>query len=73
MLDVLSWLFSHVPPWVCIPVAIIGSFVIPAWISAQMKTPEIKSLVEIFGWFLGGLWAIVWLAGGLGGWLKRRK
>jgi len=73
LLEMLSWFFSHVPPWSSIPVAIIGFFLIPALMTTQFQTSEFKSAVEMFGWVIGGIWAIVWLAGGVGGWITRRR
>lgn len=73
MLEMLSRLFIHIPPWLSIPVAIVGLFLIPALMSTQVKTPEFKSVIEIFGRVIGGIWAIAWLAGGLGGWITRRR
>src|SRR2546422_416069 len=67
--EMLSWLFGHVPPWVSIPVAIVGFFVIRLWVNSGFKTPGL----EILGTAFGGVWAIVWLAGGFGGWVRRRQ
>jgi Topoisomerase DNA binding C4 zinc finger len=72
-LEILSWLFSHIPPWLSIPVAMVGLFLFPALMIAQVKTPEFKPADEIFGWLVGGIWAVVWLAGGIGGWIARRR
>jgi restriction system protein len=73
LVEMLSWVFSRVPPWVCIPVALIGLFLIPAWMTPQLKTPGVQPVMEMFGWFFGALWAMVWLAGGFGGWRLRRQ
>ena len=69
----LSWFFTLVPPWVCLPVAVVGLFLIPALLTAQMSTPLLKPMGQILGWGLGAMWAMMWLAGGIGGWWKRRQ
>src|SRR2546425_13206824 len=71
--EMLSWLFSHVPPWVCVPVALAGLFVIHAWMMPTLNTPGLQSSVDMLGWAFGGIWAMVWLAGGVGGWIRRRE
>ena len=71
--EILSWLFSHVPPWVCTPVALAGLFAIRVWMVPKLKTPELQSGVNMLGWAFGAIWAMVWLAGGIGGWSLRRR
>lgn len=71
--EMLSWLFSHVPPWICIPVALAGMFLFPVWLNSHIKTEVFAQPVLIFGWMLGGMWALAWLLGGLGGWRLRRQ
>lgn len=71
--ELLSWLFSHISPWISIPVAVGGLFLIPAVMTAQIKTPLIVPAVQMLEWVFGGIWAVAWLAGGFGGWLRRRQ
>ena len=73
LIGMLSWFFTLVPPWVCLPVAVVGLFLIPALLTAQMSTPLLKPMGQILGWGLGAMWAMMWLAGGIGGWWKRRQ
>lgn len=73
LVDGLSWLFSLIPPWICIPVAIVGFFLIPAWMNASLKPAPGVEVFGLFGWMLGGIWAMVWFAGGFGGWLRHRQ
>jgi restriction system protein len=73
VVDGLSWLFSLVPPWICIPIAIVGLFLIPALMNSSLKPAPGIEAFQLIGWMFGAIWALVWLAGGFGGWLKRRQ
>lgn len=70
LFDLLEMVFHVVPPWVSIPVGIIGGLLIAA--SFPRFTGSMSEL-NVFGWVLGGIFTMVCLAAGLKGWLNRRQ
>jgi hypothetical protein len=76
LFDLLVEIFRIVPPWVCIPVGIIGCLLIVFLIPTPTLHEPLVSLNPIFAmfrWFLGGIFALVCLTAGLKGWLNRRR
>ena len=69
LFEVLEFVFSHVPPWTSIPVALIGGLLIVVFFPS-FKPP--LEMFGLFGWFLGGMFALVCLAAVLKGWMMRR-
>jgi len=73
LFDLLGMLFSAIPPWTCIPIAITGFLLI--WMLFPKFTGPMASLnptMNVVGLFLGGLFAVFCLATGLKGWQIRK-
>lgn len=64
LFDLLEMIFRVVPPWVCLPVAIIGFFVIVALFGV---------FIGPFAILFGVIFVMVCLAAGLKGWMIRKR
>jgi len=69
LLEMLEFVFQILPPWTCIPIGLIGFFVITAlWCSMVRIAP-----LQIFGVALGSIFAIISFIAGFRGVLYRRR
>lgn len=57
-----SFVFQRIPPWVCIPVAVV-LFIVPTWWLGR-STGLLSGPLRLFGMAIGGIGALVCLAGG---------
>jgi restriction system protein len=83
--EILGWLFRFIPPWVSIPIALIGLVAVPMLVlrpsePADPANPVSRGIHEflsapfaVLRWGIGAMWAGVWLLGGLAGWRARRE
>ena len=69
LFEALRWLFSVVHPAWSILVAAVFFFIPVIWLRHSVKTPEMQML----GYMLGGIPAIVSLAAGVAGWKLRQQ
>lgn len=69
LFDVLSDIFSVVPPWLCLPLAAVAWVAIYLWFAHKTSIVPFRML----GHFLGGAIAFTILAAGFAGWLAHRK
>jgi len=72
-IEVASWLFTHISPWWSVPIALVGFVAIPLVARYAFQDAILKNLARPVGFFFGGLWGVVWLVGGVIGWVKRQK
>jgi restriction system protein len=74
LFDLLEMIFRIVPPWVSIPVGIIGCLLIVA-LCPRFSGPlaSVNPVVELFGWIFGGIFATVCFAAGFRGWTMRQR
>jgi restriction system protein len=74
LFDLLATIFRFVPPWVSIPVAIVGFLVIVS-LSPRLNGPlaPVNGVIALFGVIFGGIFALVCLAAGFKGWQMRRR
>ena len=70
LFDLLEMIFRVVPPWICIPVAIIG-FVLIVLLLPTLTGP-LESL-NFFRFIFGGIFAFLCLAAGLRAWLMGKR
>jgi restriction system protein len=74
LFDLLEMVFRVIPPWVSIPVAIVGFLVIVS-LSPTFTGPlaSLNSVTALFGVIFGGTFALVCLAAGFKGWQMRQR
>ena len=74
LFDLLAMIFRVVPPWVSIPVAIVG-FLLIVSLSPRFNGPlaSLNGVTALFGVFFGGIFALVCLAAGFKGWQMRKR
>jgi hypothetical protein len=74
LFDLLAMIFRFVPPWVSIPVAIVGFLVIVS-LSPSFTGPlaSLNGVVALFAVLFGGIFALVCLAAGFKGWQMRQR
>ena len=60
LMEILEFVFQHVPPWTSIPLAAVGFFVIVVFWDAQVKIP----VLQIFGLMFGVVFAVICLIAG---------
>ena len=74
LFDILATIFRFVPPWVSIPVAIIGFLVIVS-LFPTLNGPlaPVNGVIALFAILFGCIWALVYLAAGFKGWQMRRR
>ena len=74
LFDLLAMIFRIVPPWVSIPVAIVG-FLVIASLSPRFTGPlaSLNGVTALFGMIFGCIFALVCLAAGFKAWQMRQR
>jgi len=70
LLESLEFVFQYIPPWVSIPVGVVGGLLI-VYFSSTFKT-ELK-IFNMLGWIIGGAFTLIFWAAGLKAWLGHRS
>src|SRR5436190_18809503 len=65
----MAFAFRYIPPWVSVPLALVVFFAISIWFDHKLKTPALQN----FGTLFGGVAALAILAGGIGGYVYRKR
>ena len=69
LFEVLSLVFGIIPPWVCVPVAVVGLLLCGLLSAVVFKSPS----YQLFGWFMGTMFAFICLIAGVKGYLFQKE